>query len=66
MNDVKYCPACLACLSKMQQPDQWACMKCHVVWRIINVIADAYRRAWGGHPPDAAAHPPGGPVDDQH
>lgn len=36
-----YCPGCARLLTSMDEPNQFACLTCHKVWRIHDVIADA-------------------------
>jgi hypothetical protein len=42
MGQRRFCPACKESLFKMSEPHQYGCFYCRKVWRIHDVIAEAY------------------------
>jgi hypothetical protein len=41
----QFCPHCRSKLHNMPEPHQYACMACQRLWRIYNVIGEAWERS---------------------
>jgi hypothetical protein len=53
---ILFCPHHGGALTAMREPHRFMCLKCRVVWHIVNVIEEAY---------GAANRSPGEPPGDQ-